>query len=439
MGNTLIENPSGVFSNIVERVLLVTIQNETCSTERAKELEDELKSLVDTMGLNVVDSIIVKLKVIQPRFYVGKGKANEIAECVETQDIDCIVFNEELSPSQQRNWEKLTDICVIDRHEVILDIFAGRASTREAILQVGLARAEYSLPRLTRAWTHLSRQRGGMRGTRGEGETQLEVDRRLVLKKIANFKEELKRIKQNRASQRKLRTRVPIPNAAIVGYTNAGKSSLLNRLTNAEVLVEDKLFATLDPTTRKVNLDNNVKLLLTDTVGFIRHLPHDLFEAFKSTLEETVMADFLIHVMDASNSQVEEQYHTTLKVLDELGASDKPIIHVFNKTDQHIESDKQAILRRMIPDALYVSVKTSMGLEAFKQVMIDLLKKNMENVEIMLPQDRYDLVSLLHRTSYILKTTYKGNNILLNAQVTSKIKGILEDAIHKIGGTGYVK
>ena len=268
---------AGMFSPVVETALLVCVRLPGMSSTELDYMKEELSNLIDTMGLKVLEVVTATLKKPTPRYFVGSGKAQEIADYAKELEADCIVFDDDLSPSQQRNWEELSGVCVIDRHEVILDIFANRATTKEATLQVGLARMEYSLPRLTRAWTHLSRQRGGTKGTRGEGETQLEVDRRIVLRKISKFKAELKKVRSNRATLRKQRTSIPIPTASIVGYTNAGKSSLLNALTGADVFIEDKLFATLDPTTRRVKLKGGNEILLTDTVGFIRKLPHGYY------------------------------------------------------------------------------------------------------------------------------------------------------------------
>jgi GTP-binding protein HflX len=258
----------------VERAILIGLHDNQTDYHEAEEHLEELEELVKNLDIPVIDRLLVNLKVPMARYLLGSGKAEEIAELADEQQADCLIFDGELSPSQQRNWEKLTKKCVIDRQEVILDIFANRASTREAVLQVELARMQYSLPRLTRAWTHLSRQRGGAKGTRGEGEKQIEADRRMVQQRISQLHRELKEVRKHRQTQRKSRERHQMPHAAIVGYTNAGKSSLLNRLCDSNVLVEDKLFATLDPTTRKVKLSNNQELLLTDTVGFVRKLPH---------------------------------------------------------------------------------------------------------------------------------------------------------------------
>ena len=322
----------------------------TCPPGEGEELLAELTELVENLGLSVVRATLVKLRSPSPALFLGKGKAEELVAAAKADGAEVIVFDSALSPAQQRNWEEIAGIAVIDRQEVILEVFADRAHTREAVLQVALARMEYSLPRLTRAWTHLSRQRGrGAMG--GEGETQLEQDRRVVRDRIAHLKEELAAVVRHRGVQRTRRVRVPLPTASIVGYTNAGKSSLLNRLTGSHVLVEDKLFATLDPTTRQLVLPGNQKLLLTDTVGFIRRLPHGLVEAFKATLEEVLVADFLIHVVDITSPHFEKHRATTLSVLAELGAGNKPALNVFNKVDLADEGEIRAA-RQAVPDAL---------------------------------------------------------------------------------------
>lgn len=412
-----------VLSQKCENALLVTIQQSLMSLKDAEEHLEELVRLVDTMGIRIADKIIVKLKTMNPRYLIGKGKAEEIIFRARELKTDIIIFDDDLSPSQQRNWEDLSRITIIDRHEVILDIFAKRASTREAVLQVGLARMIYSLPRLTRAWTHLSRQRGGAKGTRGEGEKQLEVDRRLTLKKIDRFKRELKQVRKHRATQRKKRQRVPVPTASIVGYTNAGKSSLLNSLTQAQVFVEDKLFATLDPTTRRITFDNNQEILLTDTVGFIRKLPHDLVDAFKSTLEETVLSDFLIHVLDVSSPEVDHHYDTTLSVLKELEAEGKPILTVFNKLDLiERDSSRRIILRNKYPDCIFISIKTGEGIIDLKSAIKKLISEKLYYVEFRIPHNRYDLVALIHRNGHVVKETYHDDHISILGHVSEKIR-----------------
>ncbi|RQW03898.1 MAG: GTPase HflX, partial [Calditrichaeota bacterium] len=303
-----------------ERAFLVGINEQQEELADSNYHLEELHNLVDTMGIEPVSSIMVKLREKNSRYLIGKGKMEEIGEMAEECRADLIIFDCQLSPSQQRNLEQYYNIAVIDRQEVIIDIFADRASTKEAVLQVALARMKYSLPRLTRAWTHLSKQKGGVRGTRGKGETQLESDRRLVMNRITTLKKELEKVKKNRDVQRKKRLERPVPSISIVGYTNAGKSSLLNLLSDADVLTEDKLFATLDPTTRKIKLEGGREIILTDTVGFIRKLPHDLVDAFKSTLEEAVHADIILHVVDVSNHEYEDHIKVTEEVLADLGA-----------------------------------------------------------------------------------------------------------------------
>ncbi|MBT3275883.1 MAG: GTPase HflX [Spirochaetales bacterium] len=417
------ESAAGIYSTKVETAFLVSISYPSMEAGTAEAHVDELSELVNTMGLSVSGTSIVKLKKPSSRFLVGSGKAEELIETAKDLEVDCIIFDDDLAPSQQRNWEELSDLCVIDRQEVILDIFADRAHTREAVLQVGLARMEYSLPRLTRAWTHLSRQRGGSKGTRGEGETQLEVDRRIVLRKIHRLKKELEKVGAQRGTRRKMRSSVPIPTAAIVGYTNAGKSSMLNALTGAEALVEDKLFATLDPTTRRLEIQNGAEALLTDTVGFIRKLPHDLVDAFKSTLEETVLADMLIHVLDVSNPEVQHHYETTISVLKELGAGEKPSIIVFNKTDLVKDDGTIDFLKDLFPGAMFVSVKSGEGLEDIIREIKTILYDTIPVEDYLIPSDRYDLAALIHRTGRVLHEEYGDTGVMIKAQLPEKIRG----------------
>lgn len=367
---------------------------------------------METLGIEVVAKELVFAREMTARHLIGKGKAAELMQAARDAGAECIVFDNELSPAQQRAWEGESKLCVIDRHEVILDIFNMRAKTREARLQVELARMEYSIPRLTRMWAHLDRQGGGAGGgaggagaARGEGETQLEVDRRMAYKRLDRVKAELEEVKRQRDTMRKERSRVPVPHAAIVGYTNAGKSSLLNKLTNADVLAEDKLFATLDTTTRRMELPDGQAMLVTDTVGFVRNLPHDLVQSFRATLEEAVLADFLIHVVDASSPHARDFYQTTTQVLAELGAGDKRVLLALNKTDL-IDDARQMELRREFPDGVFISVHSGLGMEDLFHRIHDMLIDRVVRLDLSIPLDRMDLVSLAHQEGKVLVEDY---------------------------------
>ena len=399
----------------VERALLVGFRFPDQSETEVNEHLDELADLVRNLDIIPLEPEIVNLHDPSPRYYIGSGKAEEIARLMQECEADCLIFDTPLSPSQQRNWERLTHSCVIDREEVILDIFAERASTREAVLQVELARTKYSLPRLTRAWTHLSRQHGGGATTGGEGEARIETDRRLLRRRIRQLEEELKVVRKQRETQRKSRERNLIPHGAIVGYTNVGKSSLLQTLSGAEILVKDQLFATLDPTTRRVPLENGLEVLLTDTVGFVRKLPHSLVEAFKSTLEEAVLADFLLLVLDLSSTQLDAQWETTLSVLKELGAEEKKIIVVFNKidlVDRESEGVLFARLRGLFPDALYLSTRTGEGIGELKKRLTAIAAGEFQLMRVKLPPQRYDLAALAHANGRVYEESYNDSGEL---------------------------
>jgi len=399
---------------MVERALLVHVYTDKRLELRAESMLEELSELVSTLGIPVIDGCVVRCPTLHAKLLVGTGKADELKEHAIALDCDCIVFDNELSPAQQRNWEKLTEITTLDRQEVILDIFAKRASTREAKLQVELARLEYTLPRLTRHWSHLGRQGGSGPAAKGEGEKQIELDRRMIRTRITRLKKELAEVVQNRGTQRKERRRVPIPQAAIVGYTNAGKSSLLKALTGADIFVADQLFATLDPTTRRVELPNGAPLLLTDTVGFVRNLPHRLVESFKATLEEAVLSEFLIHVLDASSPEVDAFHATTLQVLDELGADQKRMITLFNKTDLiSPESGRLQQLRLAFPDAMFCSVHTGEGLTELKARMASFVSDRMVQVHLHLPHRESGLLSLMHEHGRVDEEVYEYEHIMV--------------------------
>ncbi|MFP4281445.1 MAG: GTPase HflX [Opitutales bacterium] len=417
---------------MVERALLVGTFHHGESEDGALRLLDELEELVETLGIGIEGKMLARVREPNPRFLVGKGKAEEIIARAEAHECDCVVFDAELTPGQQRNWETLSKLCVIDRQEVILDIFSERARTKEAVLQVELARSEHALPRLKNAWAHLSRQRGGGVTQRGEGEAQSELDQRMVRRQIAKLKSELEQVVRHRKTQRSQRQRIPIPTAAIVGYTNAGKSSLLNKLTGSEVLAEDKLFATLDPTTRHLVLPRGQKVLLTDTVGFVRKLPHGLVEAFKATLEEAVQSDFLIHVIDLTNPDMAEHFQTTHQVLEELGVADKPTLYVFNKVDAFDlnGSPKPASLDDStlpVKDGFFVSALTGRGLPELQAEMEKLLAASRATMQLRIPHARYDVLSRLHDIGAVRHEKVEEEGIEVVALVPPSLEGLVRE------------
>jgi GTP-binding protein HflX len=349
-----------------KRAFLAGIRENDTTREESERLTGELISLAGTLGLEIAGQEIVRVRERHPRYGLGSGKAVELAAKAAELAVDCIVFDMEISPSQQRNWEKLAGIPAVDRQELIIQIFSSRARTREAELQVSLAELNYSLPRLTHKYIDLSRQRGGRYGTKGAGETRLETDRRYVLSRIRQLERELAEVRKQRTVQRRKREKAGVPVCALVGYTNAGKSSLLNALTGADAFVEDKLFATLDPTSRRLETGDGRRLILTDTVGFIRRLPHALVDAFRSTLEEASGADMLVHVLDASDGDADRYYDTTMTVLRELDADKLPMIVALNKSDRLSAGEMEAAVSRF-PGGIAVSAKTGAGLDELKR------------------------------------------------------------------------
>jgi len=384
-----------------ERAYLVGIDEGHASDAENESLLKELASLAKTLGIETVGTMQVRVREKNPALFIGTGKADEIAAAAKADEADSIIFDHIMSPVQQRNWEKLSGLKAYDRAELIIKIFASRALTREASLQVELAQLEYSLPRLAHSYDDLSRQRGGRYGTKGSGEQKIELDRREIEKRIHEIGEELKDVRKSRETQRKRRERLAVPRAAVVGYTNAGKSSLLNALTQASVLVEDKLFATLDPTTRRIGLRKGGSLLLTDTVGFVRNLPHGLVEAFKATLEEAAGADLLVQVLDVSDPEAEVHLKTTDEVLTEIGAGGLPRILVLNKVDLVDEPFKSA-LRERYPDGILVSVKTGEGIQDLLAAIEKGLGSLAGEMHLRIPDSDYGLVALLHREAQIL-------------------------------------
>ena len=411
---------------MVERAMLVSIYFDPSEAEEKQAMLDELEDLVSNLGIGIVGKHLVKSRDMHAKFLCGTGKAQEVKQLAVDCGADCVVFDNMLAPSQQREWERLIDECVIDREEVILDIFAKRARTREATLQVELARMQYSLPRMARMWSHLDRQGGGSGGgkggggaARGEGEKQIEVDRRLARARIEAIQKELVMVTRQRATQRKERERQAVAPAAIVGYTNAGKSSLLSLVSGSEVMARDMLFATLDTTTRKIELPNGQPLLLTDTVGFIRNLPHRLVEAFKSTLEEAVLADFLVQVVDASDPEAVRHYETTLEVLGELGAGDKPMIVVLNKLDLVPEEERAALTERLAPhfngSLVCMSVREGQGTEDLLRACVEMLESRVRRARFLIPYTRSDLAAAMHSEGMVISTEYVEEGALVEA------------------------
>lgn len=392
---------------------------------------EELVRLCETAGAQVVAEIIQKRTKPDPAYYIGKGKAEELAGLVIEKEANLVVVDEELSPSQTRNLEEVLDVRVIDRTALILDIFARRARTREGKLQVELAQLNYLLPRLTGRGKILSRLAGGI-GTRGPGETKLEVDRRVIRKRISDLNKEIESIKKQRALQRRAREKVPYPVVSLVGYTNAGKSTLLNALTDSYVFTEDKLFATLDPTTRKIVIPGNQTILLTDTVGFIQKLPPHLVAAFRATLEEVQEADLLLHVVDFSHPDMEVQMMAVHEVMEDLGVTEKPIIFVFNKID--LINDPIALKRLKInyPESVAVSAKKGLNLEVLLEKIASMLKEDWKKVIFSIPFEDSRSLALVHEKGDVLEITPQDNSFLVEAQMTDKWISKLKDYVKKV-------
>jgi GTP-binding protein HflX len=406
-----------------ERVFLVGVELKSRNHENLRDSLAELGELAATAGGEVVGDGLQKTESLNPATFIGKGKAGEFAGLCQRQDVDTVIFDDDLSPAQSRNLEKIFNCKILDRTSLILDIFAQRARTREGKMQIELAQLQHLLPRLTKYWGHLSRQKGGI-GMRGDGETQLETDRRRVLDRIARISRELKVVRQQRSTQRNGRQRNNWPLASIVGYTNAGKSTLLNALTGADVLAKDILFATLDPTTRRLKLPTNQNVLLTDTVGFIRKLPHGLVEAFKATLEEVVQADLLLHVVDVSHPQAEEQIEAVNAVLAEIGAGEKSTLMVFNKTDRLNPDGNGAggagALNRLLerhPHAVAISAKTGEGIPSLLAEIGTQLRPKREFLELRVPHEQAAVIARLHQVGQVISRSYRGPAARFKARI----------------------
>ena len=420
-----------------EKTVLVGLHRPTVKRYMVEDSLEELAQLVATAGGQECGRIIQERDKPTPAYYIGKGKAQELAAWCKSRHIEMVVFDEELSPSQQHNLEKVIQCKVLDRTGLILDVFARHARSREGQLQVELAQLKYMLPRLMGKGVELSRLGAGI-GTRGPGETKLETDRRRIKRRINHIQYKLGQVRRQRQLYRCKRQSVPMPVVALVGYTNAGKSTLMNALTDAGVLVQDKLFATLDPTTRRLQLPNHQTVLLSDTVGFIRKLPHQLIEAFKATLEEVAEADLLLHVIDASHFEMNEQAQTVREILRELGLEEKPCIPVLNKIDRFKHRNTVNCLFARIPGACAVSALKRTGLEELLNRIAAELRRlscgRRTDLALSLPYEQSDLLALLHQKGQVLKIEYLPDRMLVEARTDSHTAGIIRQQLQHSDG-----
>ena len=398
------------------RVFLVGVELKARTATDVRESLDELEELAETAGAKIVGEGVQKMAAPVAATYIGPGKAEEFAKSCKENSVDTVIFDDELSPAQTRNLEKIFGCKIMDRTALILEIFGQRARTREGKLQIEHAQLKYLLPRLTRYWSHLSRQRGSTGSIGGEGESQLEADRRKLSERIEKIESELELVRRQRETQRAGRQRSEWPLASIVGYTNAGKSTLLNRLTGATVLAEDKLFATLDPTTRRLKLPTKQNVLLTDTVGFIKKLPHGLVEAFKATLEEVVQADLLLHVVDISHAQAEEQIDAVNTVLMEIGAAEKPVLMIFNKVDQ-LAGGIPPLMREKYPNSVSISAKTGEGIAPLLAELGTQLRPIREFLDLRVPQEKAAIIARIHAVGQVVESRYSGKNARFKVRI----------------------
>lgn len=409
-----------------ERAMLIALDTKEYSKEVVEEHIDELEELADTAGAETIFKIIQSKRGIDPAFYIGKGKAEELAELIELNEINIVIFDDDLTPVQVRNLEKLFNRKVLDRSGLILDIFASRAKTKEAKTQVELAQLQYMLPRLTRAWTHLSKQYGGI-GTKGPGETQIETDRRLIRTRISVLKSKLDKIEAHRQTQSS--SRKGFIKIAIAGYTNAGKSTLFNLLTKSNVFAENKLFATLDSTTRSLELDNTQKLLISDTVGFIRKLPPHLVASFKSTLNEVRDADIILHVIDASHNYFEDHIKVVDETLKEFGSDKKKVVKVFNKVDLITDKSLIEFIKNSYKESVLISASRGINISALKNLLKKILDENVVEEKIELPLDASKTASQIHNFAEVLKTEYNEDTMKIiyrtTRQNSEKIKKMI--------------
>ena len=416
-----------------EHAFLVAVDQDTSESLWSVEVSlSELGTLARTAGAEVVGTMVQRMRHPDVATYIGKGRAQELCDTEKQLGVDLVIFDDELSPSQQRNLEKMLDARVIDRSALILDIFAQHARTREGRLQVELAQLEYRLPRLAGRGVELSRQAGGSRsagaggvggaiGVRGPGETKLEIDRRRIRSRIAELREEIEGVREQRKVHRRQRAAQAIPVVAVVGYTNTGKSTLFNALTEAEVLTENKLFATLDPTTRHITLPGNQEALLTDTVGFIQKLPTRLIAAFRATLEEVIDADLLLDVIDISHENAIEQSETVNEVLHDLETDEKPRITALNKID--LLEDPSEVDTSLYPNAVTVSALQKVGLDALLEKIAQVLASSMEAIKVIIPYDKSELVELFHRRGRVEHEEHRPEGTCIVGRIPRSLRG----------------
>jgi len=408
-----------------EQIVLVGVQFDGLTSDELDANLDELARLVDTAGADAVERVVQRRRTPDPATFVGAGKAEEIHQVSRQLDADTVVFDDELTPAQQHNLERLLGRSALDRTAVILDIFAQNATTLEGKAQVELAQLRYRLPRLRGRRGQLSQQAGGIGSRRGPGETQLEVDRRRIQHRLGKLEREIDHLHRRRRTQRKARRRGRHRTVAIVGYTNAGKSTLLNRLTGAGVVAEDRLFATLDATTRRLDLPGGEGVLLTDTVGFIRKLPHHLVEAFRSTLEEVAEADLLLHVVDAAAADPEAQIDAVRRVLREIGAGEVTELVVVNKAD--LSADAEQLARRH--GGVVVSAATGAGVEGLLAALADRVRRLTAEVELLVPYDRGDVLAAVHREGEVLEVDHRAEGTRVVARLEPASVGVLRDFV----------